>query len=121
MEKEVQNVENQQIPSAADYVPTGHQNAISRKFLSKMTGLNDRQVRQDISDSDLPIINIGNGYYIPDMNDPADISDMRSYVCQEMARVHSLQSKISSKFAQLAPDLCEMQPDIDPEEPDLDR
>lgn len=89
----------------AGFIPTGHENAISREMLEMKTGEKDRMIRRYIAESDAPIINSGEGYYIPDMNDPVDEANLRAYVLQEQARVRTLQEKIRSKFAALAPDL----------------
>lgn len=56
-----------------DYIPTGHKNAISRRWLQTVTRLNDRKIRDMISavntggeDNEL-IINLqdGKGYFRP--------------------------------------------------------
>ena len=52
-----------------EYIPFGQKNAISRKRLSGMTGLPDRQNRKmiEIARRTVPIINLqdGNGYFRP--------------------------------------------------------
>lgn len=52
-----------------DYIPFGQKNAISRKRLSRMTGLPDRTIREmiGISRHTTPIINLqnGGGYFRP--------------------------------------------------------
>ena len=69
------------------------------------TGISDRLIRRAIAESDAPIINTGEGYYTPNMEDPVDVANLRAYVLQEQARVQSLQDKIRSKFAEYAPAL----------------
>ena len=77
-----------------DYIPTGSQNAISRYSLCKMTGLDDRTIRDAIhyARRKIPILNMqdGNGYFIPDMNTEKDRDLLRSYVIQEENRLKSI-------------------------------
>lgn len=82
-------------------IPTGRARAITRKELVALTGLDDRSVRLAISRSELPIINLGYGYFIPDTNDEVDMIEMHAYVSQEHARIASLSEKINTKFANL--------------------
>lgn len=52
-----------------DYIPVGHENAISRKELARKTGLTDRILRKEIEKAreTTCICNMsdGAGYYIP--------------------------------------------------------
>lgn len=52
-----------------DFIPYGRENAVSREYLSDITGLDDRTVRGMIEDArrDVPIINLqdSGGYYLP--------------------------------------------------------
>nr|DAW41402.1 MAG TPA: hypothetical protein [Bacteriophage sp.] len=56
-----------------DYIPTGHNNAIPRKELQRLTRMNDREIRKLIADTnknapdDVLIINMqdGMGYFRP--------------------------------------------------------
>ena len=52
-----------------DYIPVGHENAVTRKKLCNITGLSDRKVRQLIEDArkDNVILNLGDskGYFKP--------------------------------------------------------
>lgn len=53
-----------------DYIPTGHENAVTREELSRLTGLSDRQVREDIRIASIHgdlILNMqdGKGYFRP--------------------------------------------------------
>ena len=101
------------------YIPVGHENAVSRQMLEKMTGVNDSIIRRAIAESTQPIINSGNGegYYVPDMNDPVDVANLRAYVLQEQARVRSLQDKIALKFQECVPDLF---PETEIQEPEIE-
>lgn len=77
-----------------DYIPTGRENAISRADLCRLTGLADRQVRENIAQArrNTPIINLqdGDGYFIPDPTDSGDMAQLRRYVKQEEARLKSI-------------------------------
>lgn len=77
-----------------DYIPTGHQNAISRVRLRELTGLSDRDLREAISEAgiDHAIINMQNGagYFIPDVTDPEDVLLLKRYIAQEDNRIRSM-------------------------------
>ena len=95
-------VSEQENISIEDLIPIGIGNAISRKYLASITGLNDRIIRRLISESPAPIVNLGYGYFIPDINDSVDISEARSYVAQEQTRIRTLEEKLNTKFAGIA-------------------
>ena len=46
-----------------EYIPVGSENAVTRKYLSKVTGLSDRRVRHAIHEArrDIPILNLSDG------------------------------------------------------------
>lgn len=73
-----------------DYIPTGHENAVTRAYLCSATGLDDRTVRYAISQArrEMPILNMqdGSGYFIPDMNLAEERSLLKRYVQQETSR-----------------------------------
>lgn len=77
-----------------DYIPVGHQNAVTRKKLCILTGLSDRKVRDLIADArrETPIINQqdSKGYYIPDTGNIIDMCALRRYVKQEEHRLKSI-------------------------------
>lgn len=85
-----------------ELIPTGRENAVSRKHLVSITGLNDRIIRQLISDSTAPIVNLGYGYFIPNLEDSVDVSEAHAYVAQERARIRTLEEKLDTKFAVIA-------------------
>jgi hypothetical protein len=72
-----------------DYIPVGHENAISRKELSRKTGLTDRILRKEIEKAreTTCICNMsdGAGYYIP-----TDLSEVELFIRQESARGKSV-------------------------------
>lgn len=80
--------------SILDYIPTGHRNAISRRRLRELTGMTDRNLREAISaaGADAAIVNMqnGEGYFIPDENDPEDIWILQQYIFQEDSRIRSM-------------------------------
>lgn len=76
------------------YIPVGREKAVSRKDLMKVTGLPDRVIRRMISESAEPIINIGDGYFIPDVTNENDMDFLRKYVQMENNRIHRLQVKM---------------------------
>lgn len=77
-----------------DFIPVGHDNAISRINLSQLTGIPDRKMRDCIAKArrTTPILNLqtGNGYYIPDMADPVDVAALRKFKAQESKRARSI-------------------------------
>lgn len=76
------------------YIPTGRENAISRKQLMILTGLSDRKIRAEIHNArrENVILNLqdGSGYYLPDMDSEADVAEIRRFVNQETNRLKSI-------------------------------
>lgn len=73
-----------------DYLPVGSESKpITRSELVQRLGFDDRKVREEISrlKRDLPIINVGTGYYIAD--DPDD-PNLKAYIVQEMHRIREI-------------------------------
>lgn len=77
-----------------DFIKVGHKNAITREELVKLTGLNDRDVRESISQTrrNVPIINLqdGKGYFIPDLSKTSEIEYLKQFVKQEENRLKSI-------------------------------
>lgn len=77
-----------------EYIQTGHKNAIGRTLLSSLTGLSDRKMRNAIhfARRETPILNLskGDGYFIPDINDPIDQKMLIKFVQQEESRLKSI-------------------------------
>jgi hypothetical protein len=73
------------------YIPVGKENAVTRQQLVKQTGLNDRAVREAISQArrDVVILNEqdGGGYFIPRNN---EMNLVRKFVNQESKRAKSI-------------------------------
>lgn len=87
-------LETREYIDISDYIPTGRNRTITRKELKKTTGLSDRLIRKMISESDKPIINIGDGYFIPDITDELDVDLLRKYIAMENNRIQNLQTKM---------------------------
>lgn len=84
-----------------DYIPLGHSNAVSRKWLISVTKLSDRTIRKLIEEANNPedvIVNIGNGYFR--YADETDLKYIEEYYKTENSRgwsnIHK--SSIIKKF-----------------------
>jgi len=78
-----------------DYIPEGYANAISRKNLSAVTGLNDRIVRRLIEEARRDTIIIanddGSGYWrFPDNPTEHEKRCLRKFVKQQESRAKSI-------------------------------
>lgn len=83
-----------------DLIPFEKRNAISREELCRITGLNDRDVRRLISEAKSErgayIINIGNGYFFPTVEEALEL---QSYIKQEEAKAKSIFESIKDHKA----------------------
>lgn len=72
-----------------DYIPVGHENAVTRKQLCTLTNMGDRKVRKAIEKAreTTCICNMsdGAGYYIP-----TDLKEVDLFIRQESARGKSV-------------------------------
>ena len=85
-----------------NYIPKGHRNAVSRSYLSSVTGLSDRLVKREIEESEELICNIGEGYFR--YLDESDLPYIREYIRKEDARKRTLSGKIrklTKKYGEL--------------------
>lgn len=77
-----------------DYIPTGHENAVTRAELCNRTRIPDRAVRLAIHKARrrIPILNMqdSHGYFIPDMNRTDEKLMLKRYVQQETNRLKSI-------------------------------
>lgn len=78
-----------------EYIPKGLENAISRKNLCKITGLNDRAMRERIEEARRHTIIIsnsdGSGYWIyPDNPTDEEQAHLQRYVKQQESRAKSI-------------------------------
>lgn len=81
------------------HIGFGRNNAKSRKELCDELQLSDRLVRRLIHDErirGLAIINVGNGYYIPDMRDEEDIEELKEYIMLMKARYRDIGESLDS-------------------------
>lgn len=72
------------------YLPIGSDSTpITREQLCNLTGLEDRAIRREIAIAkrEVPIVNVGNGYYIAD--DPDD-PNLREYIMKETHRIREI-------------------------------
>lgn len=84
--------------SCVDYIPEGHENAVSRQYLRNMTGMCDRTLRIDLKSSDELIINLqdGKGYFKPG---PDEDRFVRAFIRQEESRIREIQKTVrKAKF-----------------------
>lgn len=87
-------------------IPVGHENAVTRKYLCAVTGMNDRTVRQMIHEArrNQVILNLqdGSGYYIPNTKDKKDMEELKRYVTQETSRLRAIGWSLSAARKTLA-------------------
>mgnify|MGYP003292364402 CR=1 FL=1 len=78
-----------------NYIPVGHENAVTVETLMAMTGLSNRQVRESIAESDAIILNVqdGKGYFQMDTTTKAERAYAQKYSAQEKARGWSVLRK----------------------------
>ena len=84
----------------AEYIPAGHENAISREELRRRSGLCDRHARSCIEKENMTgelILNNGEGYFL--YGGPADDADFDAYIRSEMARARSIVLKCETMKA----------------------
>ncbi len=72
-------------------IPVGYENAISRMNLCIKARMTDRKVRKNIEMSDVLIINLGTGYFIP-LDEEESL--VKRYKYQEMARRQGINRKL---------------------------
>ena len=78
-----------------DFIPVGHENAVTIDTLMSMTGLNNRSVRRAIAESDAIILNLqdGKGYFRMNPRTKAERIFAEKYSAQEKARGWSVLRK----------------------------
>ena len=67
--------------SVLDYIPIGHANRVSRVELNHRIQMQDFSIRRAIAKASLetPVVNDGDGYFIPDFNKKEDIAIAKRY------------------------------------------
>lgn len=87
----------------SELIPVGHENAVTRSFLSGLTGLPDRVLRKMIEEANTfpPIINIsdGKGYFKPS---PSDTDYVKRFYHQEVNRANKILKKTKRLKAYMA-------------------
>ena len=76
-----------------DIIPKGYENRIERREIVQRYGISDRLLRLMIAESEVPVVNIGNGYFIPTKK-KKDRHIASIYKMQELARIKSIQKKL---------------------------
>ena len=82
-----------------DYIPEGHENAVTLNYLIGITGYKGREIRAYIEKNnivgDKPIVNLmdGKGYFIPTTEETDSI---KRYIISEKSRARKLEKKIRS-------------------------
>ena len=82
-----------------DYIPFGHENKVTRKYLVAVTGMTDRKVRFAIASArkDRKVMIVPNkGYFRPRVHDATDAHLMRIFIAQEIQRKKSLEEDIEN-------------------------
>lgn len=79
--------------SCIDYIPEGHENAVSRQYLRDMTGMSDRSMRIDLKASRELVLNLqdGKGYFRPSESEDGLV---RAYIKQEESRIREIQKTV---------------------------
>lgn len=79
--------------SCVEYIPEGHENAVSRQYLRDMTGNTDRSNRREIKESDELVLNLqdGKGYFKPA---PDEDRFVRAFIRQEESRIREIRKTV---------------------------
>lgn len=70
-------------------IPTGHAEPLRRP----RNGTIDRLLRDKVTDAnctDTTIINVGNGYYKPDLHNPVELKEFNEYMNKDLSRMKKL-------------------------------
>lgn len=80
--------------SCVEYIPAGHENAVSRQYLRDMTGNTDRSNRREIKESDELVLNLqdGKGYFKPG---PDEDRLVRAFIRQEESRIREIRKTVT--------------------------
>lgn len=79
--------------SCVNYIPEGHDNAVSRQYLRDMTGNTDRTNRRELKESDELVLNLqdGKGYFKPA---PEEDRLVRAFIRQEESRIREIRKTV---------------------------
>ena len=82
-----------------DYIPFGHENKVTRKYLVAVTGMTDREVRLGIANARINrrvMIVPNKGYFRPRTHDTTDAHLMQVFIAQEVQRKKTLEEAIEN-------------------------
>lgn len=82
-----------------EYIPQGHDNAISRTDLRLITHLTDRDMREMIAIAPEPVYNNGQGYFR--YLDETDLPYMVKYLIAEDKRMNAISSRVEKARAEI--------------------
>lgn len=83
----------------AEYIPVGHENAITRRDLKNMLHVSDRRIRRLIEIERLngtPIVNNGSGYFIARNDDLEDILQVNEYITNMRSKETAIRADIGA-------------------------
>ena len=80
-----------------DFLREGSDKAITRKELSRLTGFEDRKVREElarVAETQYPVINmgVGDGYFVPTDDEAAMVY---AYIRREKAKAESIMRRVA--------------------------
>lgn len=76
----------------ADFIPKGHDNAVSRQYLRTVLHMTDRKIRQEIAESEEQIFSYGGGYFRH--KNKKDIPYEEDYLRSEQSRAREMARKV---------------------------
>ena len=82
-----------------EYIPQGHENAITRQDLKLITHLEDRDMRNQIALAPEPVYNNGQGYFR--YLDETDLPYMVKYLMSEDKRMKAISSRVEKARAEI--------------------
>lgn len=76
----------------SEFIPKGHDNAVSRTYLRTITHMSDRKVREEIAESEEPIFSYNGGYFRH--KNKKDLPYEEDYLRKEAARAKTMAKKV---------------------------
>lgn len=76
----------------SEYIPKGHENAVSRIYLRSITHMSDRKIREEIAESEEPIFSFNGGYFRH--KSKKDLPYEEDYLRKEAARAKTMAKKV---------------------------
>lgn len=82
-----------------NFIFSGYEKAVNREYLISRTGLNDREIRRMISEAvkyrNVPIVNVGSGYFIYD-GSSRDKEALERYYARESRKARSIFDRLQT-------------------------